>query len=148
MTVEITIGDKANTEGRAAIVNGLNRFNASAVGSFERRLLTVLISDTTNGEPVGGLYGKTSLGIFTIDVFYVPEDLRGAGIGTRILQAAEREAISRGCATASVHTLSFQAPDFYVRNGYHEFGRVPCDRPGASRVYLRKHLSEELDIEG
>lgn len=37
-----------------------------------------------------------------------------------------------------VETSSFQAPGFYLRHGYVEFGRVPFCVPGQARVFLSK----------
>jgi hypothetical protein len=37
-------------------------------------------------------------------------------------------------------TISFQAPEFYRRNGWRVFGEIPCNPPGTSRIYLTKDL--------
>jgi hypothetical protein len=39
-----------------------------------------------------------------------------------------------------VFTVSFQAPEFYRRHGWVEFGRVPS-RGGISRVFFQKDLT-------
>ncbi|WP_275575708.1 MULTISPECIES: hypothetical protein [Stenotrophomonas] len=62
-------------------------------------------------------------------------------MGSRVLEAAEDEARRRGCRSGVLYTLSFQAPDFYVKHGWPEFGRVPCDPPGTCRVFFSKDLS-------
>jgi GNAT superfamily N-acetyltransferase len=90
---------------------------------------------------VGGLTGRTSLGLLFVDLFYLPAGLRGGGIGGEILRLAEGEARRRGCRTAVLYTISFQAPGFYQRNGWRVFGEVPCDPPGTSRVFMTKSLS-------
>ena len=41
-----------------------------------------------------------------------------------------------------LYTISFQAPTFYERHGWREFGRVPCDPPGTSRVFMTKAMPE------
>lgn len=41
-----------------------------------------------------------------------------------------------------VKTSTFQAPGFYLRHGYQEFGRVPFDVDGHARVFLRKELGQ------
>jgi GNAT superfamily N-acetyltransferase len=119
---------------------GLNRFNAEQAGYWDWRALAVLISDPDSNEVVGGLLGRTSLGLFFIDLVYLPEGLRRGGLGSRILREAEVEAQKRGCRAAMVYAISFQAPGFYERHGYREFGRIPCDPPGTVQVFLSKDL--------
>jgi len=38
------------------------------------------------------------------------------------------------------HTISFQAAEFYARNGWTRFGEIPCDPPGTSRIFMTKSL--------
>jgi ribosomal protein S18 acetylase RimI-like enzyme len=53
----------------------------------------------------------------------------------------EEEARRRGCRRAVVETSTFQAPAFYKRHGYEEFGRVPFALEGEARIFLRKELA-------
>lgn len=76
-----------------------------------------------------------------MDLFHLPAAHRGNGLGSRVLKAAEDEARRRGCRSGVLYTLSFQAPDFYVKRGWVVFGRVPCDPAGTCRVFLSKDLS-------
>lgn len=75
-----------------------------------------------------------------LDLFHLPQALRGMGIGTEVLRRFEEEGRRRGCRAAVVYTISFQAPEFYERNGWVRFAEVPCDPPGTSRVFLSKTL--------
>nr|WP_228562972.1 GNAT family N-acetyltransferase [Catenulispora rubra] len=70
----------------------------------------------------------------------MPKDLRGNGLGAEILRRAEDEARVRGCRTAVLYTISFQAPEFYRKQGWTVLGEVPCDPPGTSRVFMTKEL--------
>jgi GNAT superfamily N-acetyltransferase len=89
---------------------------------------------------LGGLTGRTSFGVLFIDLFFLPDDLRGHGLGRRVLELAEDEGRRRGCRTATLYTFSFQAPGFYERHGYRVFGEIPCEPLGASRVFMTKTL--------
>jgi GNAT superfamily N-acetyltransferase len=71
----------------------------------------------------------------------MPDNLRGQGVGTQLLKEVEREECRRGCRRAVVETSSFQAPAFYLRHGYQEFGRVAFILPGAARVFLSKEFT-------
>jgi GNAT superfamily N-acetyltransferase len=54
---------------------------------------------------------------------WVRDDKRRNGFGGQLLEAAESEARTRGCVQMLVSSFTFQAPDFYKRNGYVEFAR-------------------------
>lgn len=75
-----------------------------------------------------------------LDLFHLPETLRGSGIGSRLLRAFEDEARRRGCRNAVLYTISFQAPGFYEKNGWVRFGEIACEPEGNSRVFLSKQL--------
>jgi hypothetical protein len=47
----------------------------------------------------------------------------------------------RGCRRAVVEISSFQAPAFYLRHGYQEFGRVAFILSGAAGVFLSKEFT-------
>ena len=137
---EIIVTDDADDESIQIIGNGLNDFNDTHVGYGDRRPLAVLVRDPDSGDVVGGASGRTSLGLLFLALFHLPETLRGMGIGTEVLRRFEEEGRRRGCRSAVVYTISFQAPQFYERNGWVRFGEVPCDPPGTSRVFLSKAL--------
>jgi GNAT superfamily N-acetyltransferase len=135
--VDLVLTDQPTAEDEAVVSNGLDDFNLAAAGIQDRRPLAVLIKE--NGETVGGLTGRTSLGLWFVDLLYLPERLRGSGLGSKLLTEAEAEARRRGCVSGVVYTIQFQAPEFYARHGWTEFGRVPVgtDR---SRIFFRKDL--------
>jgi GNAT superfamily N-acetyltransferase len=81
-----------------------------------------------------------TLGLFFLDLFFLPEHLRGSGVGSRALRMAEEEAIRRGCLAATLVTVNFQAPEFYARHGWEEFGRI-ASIPGVERIFMRKALA-------
>ncbi|MFC6157654.1 GNAT family N-acetyltransferase [Kribbella jiaozuonensis] len=135
--MDLVLTDQPTAEDEAVVSNGLDDFNLTAGGVQDRKPLAVLLKE--NGETIGGLTGRTSLGLWFVDLLYLPERLRGSGLGSKILAEAEVEARRRGCLSGVVYTIQFQAPEFYARHGWIEFGRVPvgADR---SRVFFRKEL--------
>jgi GNAT superfamily N-acetyltransferase len=136
----IVVTDAPEAKDAALISDGLDQFNIDVSGINDRRPLAVLIKDPETYKTLGGVTGRTSLGLLFIDVFFIPETLRGAGIGSQVLQMAEAEGRRRGCRAAVLYTISFQAPEFYKKHGWREFGAIPCDPPGTSRVFLTKEL--------
>jgi GNAT superfamily N-acetyltransferase len=136
----LTVTDAPDERARTAIDEGLRRFNVEESGIDDARALAVVATDPETNEVVGGLLGRTSLGLLFVDLLFLPSALRGSGTGSRILRLAEEEARRRGCFAAMLYTISFQAPGFYERHGYRVFGTIPCNPPGTSRVFLTKSL--------
>jgi GNAT superfamily N-acetyltransferase len=135
----LTVTDAPGADAEAIIEQGLARFNEDNAGYRDARPLAVLVSDPDSKAVVGGLLGRTSLGLLFIDLFFLPAALRQHGLGSRIMQEAEDEARRRGCGKAVVFTINFQAPEFYQRHGYQVFGQIDC-HPGIARIFLRKDL--------
>lgn len=138
--VHLFVTDMPTASDLAVVADSLDQFNVAQTGTRDGRPLAVLVRDPDTRRVVGGLTGRTSLGLFFVDLFYLPGRLRGAGLGREILQQAEAEARDRGCRTGVLYTISFQAPGFYARQGWRVFGEIPCDPPGTSRVFMTKEL--------
>lgn len=136
----IEVSDQPNPDAERILGHGLAAFNEAITGYNDRRLLTVLIKDPHTQQILGGITGKTTLGMAFLDLFHLPDSLRGTGLGSQLLQAFEDEARRRGCANAVLYTLSFQAPGFYEKRGWVRFGEIPCEPQGSSRVFLSKVL--------
>jgi len=137
----ITLTDTPANDALRAITRLITRFNEVGSGRpNDFHPLAVLISDPDTGETLGGLWGWTSFSFLHIDLLYLPESLRGAGLGRRVMELAEAEAIQRGCSGAWLDTFSFQARGFYERLGYAVFGSIEDYPPGHSRFFLKKTL--------
>ncbi|KRF37651.1 GNAT family N-acetyltransferase [Nocardioides sp. Soil805] len=91
---------------------------------------------------VGGCTGSTEdlWRWFTVDTMWVDAGLRGRGLGAALLAQAEAEAVRRGCRWAKLNTWDFQAPVFYERCGYEEYGREVDYPPGHTNFLMRKTL--------
>lgn len=137
---DIIITDVVGCSVVRAIEGGLNNFEDVVAGFSDRRPLAVILCDPETKRALGGAIGRSSLGLLFLDVFFLPEEFRGKGLGTEILKKFEDEGRKRGCRSAFLYTLSFEAPDFYARNGWKAFGRINCDPPGTFRVFMMKKL--------
>lgn len=71
--------------------------------------------ENDKNEKLAGLVGETFGNWLCIKYLFVSEDLRGQGIGKKIMESAEQVARKRGCKFAFVDTFSFQAQDS-IRN--------------------------------
>ncbi len=130
--------EKVHGPARREIVKGLLAYNAAAVGQSGHRPLTVTIRE--RGRIVGGLAGETFFGWMFVSLLWVSDKHRGKGWGTSLMRTAEAEARDRGVNAVYLDTFSFQAPAFYERLGYREFGRLKECPPGYDRVWMTKTL--------
>jgi GNAT superfamily N-acetyltransferase len=137
----LVVTDKPGSEAEAVIRDGLGGYSLEKAGYSDYRPLAVLARDPETDEVVGGLLGRTSFGLLRIDTFFLPERLRRQGLGGRIIKMAEEEGRRRGCSRALLSTLSFQAPEFYRRQGWDELARIECDPPGHTRFLMTKRLT-------
>jgi GNAT superfamily N-acetyltransferase len=136
---ELQLTDAPGEAAEAVIEDGLSRFNEQMAGHVDARPLAVLLRNGSR-RVVGGILGRTTLGLFFIDLIFLPEEARGHGLGADVMRQAEAEAVRRGCTSAVLYTITFQAPGFYARLGYRELGRIECDPPGQTRVCMTKRL--------
>lgn len=136
----ISLTDAPDERLEQVLEDGLAAYNAEQTQRRDWRPLAVTTHDPETGELAGGLLGRTSLGLFFLDLFYLPERMRRNGTGSAIIRMAEIEAIRRGCRAATLVTVNFQAPDFYARHGWEEFGRI-ASAPGVERIFMRKTLA-------
>ena len=61
-------------------------------------------------------------------------------LGTRLLDAVEREARRRGCDRIVLTTFSFQAPDFYRKHGFVVLAATEDHPHGHQHLLPRKRL--------
>jgi GNAT superfamily N-acetyltransferase len=119
----------------------LLKFNEDAVGNANARALAILLKEPTTDELIGGLWARSLWGSAYIDIMFVPETLRGNGIGTSLLQLTEQDAIRRGCRDMWTDTYAFQACPFYEKLGFTVFGRLNGPAPIFPRFFLKKSLA-------
>jgi len=139
MNFEIRLTDRADEATREAILAPLVAYNRGKTGRSDSRPLVLSVMGD-DGEVVGGLWGRTGSDWLFVELLFVPESLRGRGVGSGLMLRAETEAIARGCHGAWLDTFEFQAPGFYERLGYTCFGELTDYPPGSARYFLKKAL--------
>lgn len=139
--LRITVESQPKEEERRKVIDGLIGYNKSQTSDVSYERLTLLLRDSS-GEVVGGLLGEIYWEWLHIDILWIDESLREHGYGGKLMAAAEREAIARGCGSVFLDTFSFQALPFYAKLGYEVFGELADYPPGHTRYFLRKSLRE------
>jgi len=116
----------------------LYEFNSTATGIGDGELLALFVRE---GERiVAGICGNTWGGTCEVRQFWVEESQRRQGLGTKLFQAAEREARRRGCTQMVLMTFSFQAPAFYEGHGFEVVATLDDHPRGHSNLLMRKRL--------
>ncbi|TPI16241.1 GNAT family N-acetyltransferase [Mesorhizobium sp. B4-1-3] len=123
----------------AFLSGNLTAFNDADVGASGRKPLAVFVRDET-GAIVAGISGYTAWGWLYVQWLWVDEKLRGKGVAADMLDAAEGEAVARGCHGAWIDTFSPTAEKVYERQGYKPFGELPDFPIGRRRIFLQKKL--------
>jgi GNAT superfamily N-acetyltransferase len=132
--------DDCPADAARVIDAGLGDFNDAAAPLHEVRPLSCVARDG-EGVVVGGAIGRRWGHCAELLQLWVREDLRGSGLGRRVLLAFEQNAAQQGCSVVVLETFSVQAPRFYAALGYRaEYERRTYPH-GISKVFMTKTLS-------
>lgn len=127
----------------SAVRKKLVEFNLSqASGDLTDDVGTVEITLLNEqDELVAGITASIYWKQMHVDFLWVDESLRGQNKGTELLAKAEEIARQHHCRYIQLETFSFQAPEFYKKQGFTIFG-ILDDSPydGAKQYFLKKVL--------
>ncbi|GGF84679.1 GNAT family N-acetyltransferase [Paenibacillus aceti] len=128
----------------SAVRKKLVEFNLSqASGDLTDDVGTVEITLLNEqDELVAGITASIYWKQMHVDFLWVDESLRGQNKGTELLTKAEEIARQHHCRYIQLETFSFQAPEFYKKQGFTIFG-ILDDSPydGAKQYFLKKVLN-------
>jgi GNAT superfamily N-acetyltransferase len=133
VSVERTIGKT-----KKAVLGGLIGYNAEKMGKHKHKRLAISLRE--GDEIVGGIVGEVWAGVLFIQLFWMAPELRGKDYGTKLIRAIEDEARRFGATRSYLDTMSFQAPGFYRKSGYEEFGSIEGYPGGVTRHWFTRAL--------
>lgn len=139
MRIEITASP--SDDERAAILRPLRAYNVAQAGDAQSEAVALLVRDEQSHEVIGGLYGEIFYRWLFIELLAIPEQARGQGTGSRLMQMAEALAREKGCVGIWLDTFDFQAPAFYQQHGFTAFGELDHFPPGHKRFFFQKRLT-------
>lgn len=139
MNLRIELTDSPTEEQRQAILQPLIEYNDAQTGGSKSEPFALMVKDE-NGEILGGLYGRMIFRWMFIELLSVPEQGRGQGIGSKLMAQAEALAREKNCYGLWLDTFDFQAPEFYRKLGFSQFGEIVDYPPGHKRHYFQKRL--------
>ena len=139
MHASLLVADDANPEDLQFLEDQVNEYNFATAGIHDARLLVILLRDSS-GRICAGLSGHTWGGVGEVRFLWVDEPKRRSGIGQPPPPCSRRGVVARGCSKIVLSTHSFQAPHFYLKQGYIITG-VFADYPRGHRsIFLEKAL--------
>jgi GNAT superfamily N-acetyltransferase len=138
--VEVVMEPFAPQAWKDFVQNGVDNYNIAVTGHAAYYPVGFYVVDS-NRTVLGGLMGQIWARWLHVGTLWVDEAERGRGHATRLIAAAEKYALEKGCTDVFLETFSFQARPFYEKLGYRVFGTLDNYPEGHSYFYLTKHLS-------
>ncbi len=117
----------------------IRRYNEAFTGGQPQRFS--VYAKNKNNEVIAGATAYSFPSSVYVDVLWVDESHRGDGLGAKLLNQVEAEAIKRNIYESTLDTFSFQAEKFYIKQGYKPIGVIKNYLNGHDRIFLRKNLT-------
>lgn len=141
MKLRIELSQNPTEDQRQAILQPLIVYNDAKTGVSKSEPFALMVRDE-NDAILGGLYGRVTLQWMFIELLSVPEQGRGQGTGSELMTMAEALAKEKNCFGVWLDTFSFQAPEFYKKLGFSQFGEIVDYPPGHKRHFFQKRLMD------
>ena len=108
----------------APIERGLHEYNLSVLGLevIYNYAKVAITARNDAGQIAGGIIGEFIWGWLHIQTLWVAQEQRGRDIGSELLRRIQQVARERGVHQCTLETTSFQARDFYLKNGFEIVG--------------------------
>lgn len=132
------IDEQSNEHDFNYIREQLNLYNQQYTNPDNHQTLSIIIHN--NDDIIGGLLGGTYWDWLYIDRLWIDSRYRNNGLGKKILEMAESEALKRGCSNAHLDTHDFQGLEFYLKNGYKVVSKLENLPKGFNKYLLHKKL--------
>ena len=136
--MEFHVEDQPNPLDIEVLEMQIRREASAALGLADEVDLAIFVRDA--GRVVAGISGWTWGDCCELQNLWVDPRLRGRGLATQLIAAAEAEAAARGCAQTVHFTYAFQARALYEQSGYELVGRVEDFPSGTDVLWYRKRL--------
>lgn len=139
--MSLSITSESNVERKEYIRSKLVEYNwmhfpDHLKGRYQELTLSLI---DEGGQIYGGLIGEICWNWLEIQYLVVDQQYRKLGYGRKLMMEAERIAKEKRCEFIKLDTLSFQALDFYKKEGFQVFGTI--ENAGShTHYYLKKDI--------
>ena len=137
--LRLVVSPEGDAKTDAFVTERIYAFNAAATGYTDAQSFTAAF-ENGDGEIAAGLTGYTWGGCCYISYLWVAEPYRSKGFGAKLLHAAESHALAKNCRQILLCSHSFQAPSFYLKQGFHQVARIEDYPLGHADIFLAKRL--------
>ncbi len=138
-----TIAEDYSKRSMNIVNEGLHEYVKRHVGEIRKKYpgkSIDLVLETPTNQIIGGLSAYTTLKAIHIVRLWIDKNYRDQRFGKKLLETAERIAKENGCISGLVNVLSFQSPEFFMKQGYKKFG-ISDGYPYSNKEYfLFKHF--------
>ncbi|HJU67545.1 MAG TPA: GNAT family N-acetyltransferase [Gemmatimonadaceae bacterium] len=140
--VRVELEERPRADDARVVTEGLLEFNRAVIGDPNEVELAVFVRDA-EGRVIGGLLGHVRWQWVYVAKLWLPDVLRGRGVGTRVMAAVEDYARRHECLGIYLDTFEYQALPFYEKLGYVQFGVLEGYPPGYRQFHLVKAIRNE-----
>lgn len=141
--MNIVVTTSPSKEELKTLSEGIGSFNQDYLPDdvgFEKDTKFAVIAKDENGKVIGGIRANAFWNYCTIELLWLSQETRGLGLGSNLMDAAEKFAKGKGFGYIRTETLSFQAKPFYEKLGYKVFGELADYPKGHTTYCLVKEL--------
>ncbi|MDF2668956.1 MAG: family N-acetyltransferase [Paenibacillus sp.] len=143
-SMELHISNQLNNADKAFVRDKMIEFNLrhfpeDLKGRYQEVNLFLKNAD---GQIFGGMVGEICWNWLEIHYLFVDDAFRKLGYGKKLLSEAEKVAKDKKCDFIKLDTLSFQALDFYIKQGFEVFGTIQ-NAGRHTHYYLKKEIRAE-----
>ena len=135
----LVVEDSPDPADLALLEERLAAAAVAATGGEEEQEFAIFVRDA-DGTIRAGVSGMVWGGFCELQTLWVDEPLRGRGLGSRLMTAAEDEARRRGCAFVELLAYDVLAGDLHDRLGYETVGVIEGCPAGSAARWYRKDL--------
>jgi GNAT superfamily N-acetyltransferase len=136
--LELRVEDAPDPLDLEILETQIRREASATMGLGDEVDLAIFVRD--GDTIVAGISGWTWGDCCELQSLWVAPKLRGQGLATRLIAAAEAEAAARGCIQTVHFTYDFQARALYEQTGYELVARVEDFPSGTDVLWYRKRL--------
>lgn len=138
MNITTTINNEFLDADCQFLLDNLEGYNSKFIDRTLEHFKIVVHSG--NGEIIGGAFGHSKWGLLNLEIFWVKEEIRGKGVGTKVIEELKSVAKKLNCNGIELYTMSFQAEKFYLSLGFETVGKIDDCWSGHNKIFMYKKL--------